>query len=218
MKRIYREFLLPLKSGTRSMMGLFAIVYLAQIIGEKTGTFDLVTWGALFSKPVWAGQVWRLVTYGFITPSPAVFMINILYIGMLGTWLERVWSPREWWGFCLLCTIGTGAIKLAVTPFSPIGLIGNVGMTFGLLVAWGRIFAHETVLLMGIWRMTIRSAALVFGLVNVLLNLPCSGWVNVLILLSGGIIGWFYLSFRWKLVNVQASRPLDSARISRLEL
>ncbi len=218
MKKLYQDFLFPLKAGTRSLIALFALVYLAQVIGEKTKAYDLISWLAMDPRSVWSGQIWRLITYAFLTPSLALFVINILFIGMLGTWLERVWSPREWWGYCLLCTIGTAVAKLLITPSSLVSLISNVGMTFGLLVAWGRIFAHEDVLMMGFWKMTIRTAALIFGLINFLLVLPCAGSLNASILLSGGLIGWLYLSLRGKMVQLRSGRTVDSARIGRLEL
>src|SRR4051794_26535786 len=113
MNRLYGQFILPLKSGTRSMMALLALVYLAQVIGEKTGLYNLLSWCVLDAR-VWSGQVWRLVSYAFVTPTLGLFLINILFVGMLGTWLERVWSPREWWGYSLLCIGGTAAVKLSV--------------------------------------------------------------------------------------------------------
>lgn len=218
MKNALRQFLFPLRAGTRSLMALFGLLYVLQIIGERTGAYDLIASFALYPKSIWSGQVWRLFSYAFVTPSLALFVINILYIGMLGNWLERIWSPRQWWTYCLICILAPALTKVAISPFSSIGFISNLGLTFGLLAAWGRLFAHEDVLLMGIWKMTIRNAAIAFGIINFLLILPCGGWLNALILLTGGMAGWLYISMGARVVHLRESHPIDSARISRLEL
>lgn len=218
MRQVYSRFVLPLKSGTRWMLLLFAFIYIAQVIGEQTRTYDLARVLALYPNTIWSGQVWRLVTYAFITPTLALFAINLLYIGMLGHWLERVWSPREWWTYSLLCTLAAAFAKVAIAPTSSFGFISNLGLSFGLLAAWGRIFSHEAVLLMGVWKMSVRTAAIVFAVINFLLILPCGGLLNALVLLMGGVAGWFYLSLRWKMSRLQSSRAVDSVRMSNLEL
>jgi hypothetical protein len=45
-----------------------------------------------------------------------------------------------------------------------------------------------------------------------------TGLVGATITLSGGLVGWLYLSLRWKVNLARRSRPVTSERMSRLEL
>ncbi len=218
MNNLFREFLVPLKTGTRFLLGLFVVVNLAQWIGERTGAFDLMSRFALQTDAIRSGQIWRLVTYALITPTFLSLVTTLLFLAMIGSAVERVWSAWELWLYCLVCSVGAALVVWVLAPASMLTLAGNSAITFGLLVAWGRLFAYETILLLGIWKTSVRNAVLVFAILNLLLAVPRCGWLGACVLLSGGVIGWIYLSLRWKCLHGQQSQTVTSARIGRLEL
>jgi membrane associated rhomboid family serine protease len=218
MKHVYRKFLFPLKSGTRLLILVISLLYAAAFIGGITKTYDLFEPLGLRSTSVWHGEFWRIISYAFLTPNLLNFVLNIILLAMLGSFLERVWSSKEFWTFCILCAAGAGLAKVLVTPMSDALIAANVSIIFGLLVAWAKIFGHERVYFMGIWEMNVRAAAFIFAAISILAMLPCAGILNTLIMLCGGVAGWLYLFIRLRSVRLQQSQTVGSVRMGRLEL
>ncbi len=218
MQHAYRKFLFPLKTGTRLLVLIFTLLYVTAFIGAVTKSFDLVDWLGLRSTSVWHGELWRVVTYAFLAPTLLVFVINGILLITLCAFLERVWSSKELWLYCFISAAGAGLAKVLVTPSDPVLMVASVSLIFGLLVAWARLYGHEQVWFMGLWEMNVRTAAWVFGIVNVIIIFPCAGFVNTLILLCGGVAGWLYLVLRVRTVLAQQSQTVGSVRMGRLEL
>ena len=218
MKHAYHRFLLPLKTGTRVLIFVLALFYLAAFIGSHSQTFDLFEWFGLRSTSVWHGEVWRIISYAFVSPNLFNFVIDIILLAMLGAFLERVWSPKEFWIFCLISAAGAGVAKVLVTPTSPALTVATIPIIFGLLVAWAKIFGNERVYFMGIWEMSVRTCALLFAAISILAMLPCAGIVNTLIMLCGGLAGWLYLFLRTRSIRLQQAQTVGSVRMGRLEL
>lgn len=218
MKHLYGKFLLPLKTGTRVLILVLLLAYAAAFIGITTKTYNLFEWFGLRSTSVWHGEAWRLFSYAFVSPNLFNLVINVILLAMLGAFLERVWSPKEFAFFCLVSAGGAGVAKVLITPTSPILMVASVPIIFGLLVAWAKIFGHERVYFMGIWEMSVRAAAIIFAAISILAMLPCAGIVNTLIMLCGGVAGWLYLFLRLRSVRLQQSQVVGSVRMGRLEL
>jgi membrane associated rhomboid family serine protease len=218
MKHAYHNFLLPLKTGTRLMIFFMSLLYIAALVGKLTAKYNFFEWSGLRSTSVWHGEVWRLLSYAFVTPNLFNFVINVAMLAMLGAFLERVWSAKEFWIFCLISAAGAGIAKVLVTPASPVLIVANVPILFGLLVAWAKTFGNERVYFMGIWEMSVRVCALIFALISILAMLPCAGILNTLIMLCGGAAGWIYLFLRSRSVHSQQSKVVGSVRMGRLEL
>jgi membrane associated rhomboid family serine protease len=218
MKHGYRNFLLPLKTGTRLLIFFMALFYVAALIGGVTGKYNLFEWFGLRSTSVWRGEIWRILSYAFVAPNLFNFVINVAMLAMLGAFLERVWSAKEFWIFCLISAAGAGIAKVLVTPGSPMLIVANVPILFGLLVAWAKIFGNERVYFMGIWEMSVRVCALIFAAISILAMLPCAGILNTLIMLCGGVAAWGYLFLRSRSVYSQQSKVVGSVRMGRLEL
>lgn len=218
MKHAYRKFLFPLKMGTRLLILLISSLYAAGFVGGLTGSYNLFEWIGLRSTSVWHGEIWRVISYAFVAPSLLNLVLDIIILAMLGSFLERVWSSREFWIFCLICGAGAGLAKVLVTPTSPVLIVATVPIIFGLLVAWAKISGRERVYFMGIWEMSVRTCALIFAVISILAILPCAGIINTLIMLCGGVAGWLYLFIRLRSVRLQESQTVGSVRMGRLEL
>jgi membrane associated rhomboid family serine protease len=109
-------------------------------------------------------------------------------------------------------------VKVALQPSNPALLIGAGPVVFGLLAAWARLYGREEIRLGLIWQTTARRAALLLGAITFLLMAVSTGLVGATITLSSGLVGWLYLSLRWKVNLARRSRPVTSERMSRLEL
>ena len=91
-------------------------------------------------------------------------------------------------------------------------------MILGLLGAWDRLYQRERIILLGIGEMSVRQAAAIVGMIEVLLLFFGSGWIVTLAMVFGGAVGWLYLFAVGKYALNRRSQVLDSARISRLEM
>lgn len=218
MNRTWTKFLQPLTPGVRGLLFLLSASFLAAMIGRISDAFDLYAWFALHPPSFWRGQIWQAVTYAVLPARGLDFLLNGFMIAWLGVWLERSWTRRELWLYCLLAAAGTGLARVALTPSSPVLMVGSGGMVFGLLAAWARLFGHERVQLMGVWEMAVRWAALLLAALSLAIMLPCAGPLNAFIMLGGGLAGWLYLSLRSKTIRARRSQFTANERMNRLEL
>jgi hypothetical protein len=97
-------------------------------------------------------------------------------------------------------------------------VVGNGAMIFALLAAWYRLYGRERLILLGIGEMSVRQAAILVALVEILISWFCLGWFVTLAMMSGGVVGWLYLLLRGKHALNRRSQVVDSERIARLEL
>lgn len=93
--------------------------------------------------------IWQLVTYSFLHYDPLHFLFNGMTLWFMGSALENTWGTKRFLEFYFLCAIGGGIIGvlfgwLTGDLFTP--TIGSSGAGFGLLVAFGVLFAEQTII------------------------------------------------------------------------
>jgi membrane associated rhomboid family serine protease len=205
-----------MRPGTFALVAAIALGWVLQLAGLHSKFY-------LDPQQFWQGRIWTVLTYAFVPAGMVDFIVGGLWIYMMGLWLERVWSPLELTTFCLLTVLATGLFKALAYLLSPAAngvLLGTMPITFGLLIAWARLFGHERILMMGCWEMSIKRCALLVAATNavVLLTSPCFGLINGMAVCVAALAGWFYLSWRWKRQLSVSCQKIDDRRISRLEL
>ena len=218
MRLIGHRFLSSLTPGVRTVLVVLVAAYLTQVIGRWSSAYNLSAWLALSGPLFWHGRVWLVFTYVLLPAGILDLLFNGMIIACLGPLIERAWSRGEFWSYCLITASGAGLVKVALQPSNPSLLIGAGPVIFGLLAAWARLYGREEIRLGLIWQTTARQAALVLAAIAFLIMLATAGLVVAVVTLSGGLVGWFYLSLRWKLNLARRSRPVTSERMSRLEL
>ena len=218
MRLFWHRFLQSLTPGVRAALGVLAVAYLAEVIGRWSSTYDLSAWLALSGPAFWKGRVWSVVTFVLLPAGLLDFLFNGMMIACLGPLIERVWSRGELWSYCLITAVGAGLVKVVLQPANPALLTGTGPVVFGLLAAWARLYGREEIRLGFIWQTTARQAALVLAGITFLMMAARAGLVEAVVTLSGGLVGWLYLSLRWKVNLARRSRPVTSERMSRLEL
>jgi membrane associated rhomboid family serine protease len=216
MSQLGRQFGEVMRPGTFALLVAIALGWVLELIG-------LHSWFYLDPHQFWQGKLWTVLTYAFVPAGMADFILGGLWIFMIGLWLEKVWSPLELWTFCMLSVLATGFCKALICLISPVAngiLLGTMPITFGLLMAWARLFGHDRILLMGGWEMSVKRCAFLVAAINavVLLTSPCFGLINGLAVCLAALAGWFYLGWRWKRQLSASCQKIDNRRISRLEL
>ena len=209
---------ISLTPGVRMMLGLLAFVGLATVIGASTKLYDLNLWLALSSPGFESGRIWQIVTYVLLPVSLWSFLMNGFVIVFLGQALERIWSRREWWIYCLVVTVGTGAAKIIFSFAVPGALAGPSPLIFGLLAAWGFLFRYEKNSFGPGSEIMVGLLALIAGLVNFVLIWFSVGLGAAIVMLGGALVGLCYLGIQEKIIAMRAGRVAASNRINRLEI
>jgi membrane associated rhomboid family serine protease len=179
----------------------------------------LVKWFGLSPALVWKGQVWRIVSYAFFDAGILGWAVFLFWLITLTCILARDWSVKSYWAFCLCAAFGGALPFILFFPQADVRLMGATAVVFGLLVAWDRNYRHERILMLGLGEVSVRQAALIIAIVNLLITFfSCGGWPAALSMVCGGGAGWVYLAVGQKRVMSRGSRIVESERVARLEL
>jgi membrane associated rhomboid family serine protease len=142
----------PLTSNLKITLGVLAVFWLAtlQIVQPGSAGFVQELTGLtgeqflneymLVSRETVLGEwrIWTLLTYAFWHTEYSHLLFNGLALWMFGGELDRQWDDAWFWGFCLLCALGSGiAIVLVQLLFgSSTPTIGYSGAIMGLAAAY----------------------------------------------------------------------------------
>ena len=218
MKKLFNNLFLSLPIGARLVLLAYALGFPLALLGHYTHTFELYVWLGLSPAQVWRGQIWRVLSYGFLAGGPVDWAVSLFWLATLISILGRNWSALEFWAYCLL-GIFAGALPIVLIKSGMEGsLLGGAAMIFALLVAWDWFYRNERLILLGIGEISVRQAAILIAIINSLILFFCSGWFLMLAMWCGGVAGWLYLFVRWKLVMGKTGRQVRSERVARLEL
>jgi membrane associated rhomboid family serine protease len=122
---------------TYVLMAINAVVFLAEMLAgaSATGGFggEVVVRGSLFGPAVADGEVWRLVTSGFLHGGILHILFNMYALYILGTMLEPA-VGRLRFGLIYFVSMLCGALGvLLIDPNEP--TLGASGAVFGLMGA-----------------------------------------------------------------------------------
>lgn len=117
-----------------------ALVYVAQIIGDKT--FGLTDKIALYSYDSGEFKPYQLVTHMFAHSPATIFHIlfNMYALWMFGTVLEKVWGPKRFLIFYLVCGLAAGIAQMFLVQNGV--AVGASGAIMGLLAAFAYLFPN----------------------------------------------------------------------------
>lgn len=117
-----------------------ALVYVAQLILDKSmGLTNLL---ALYSYDSDYFRPYQLVTHMF-AHSPSMFfhiLFNMYALWMFGSVLERLWGPRRFLIFYLVCGLAAGVAQMMLVKDG--AAVGASGAIMGLLAAFAYLFPN----------------------------------------------------------------------------
>src|SRR5438045_7860532 len=115
-----------------------ALVYVAQMVLDKT--MGLTNILALYPYDSGQFEPYQLVTHMFAHDPTNFFHIlfNMYALWMFGSVLERVWGPKRFLIFYLVCGLGAGVAQMMVGAAA----IGASGAIMGLLAAFAYLFPN----------------------------------------------------------------------------
>ncbi len=178
-----------------------AVVFMVMML------FPYWSWNYLFGlvpSLVNRGFVWQFVTYMFLHGGFMHILFNMFALWMFGTELEYNWGTRDFLLFYFVCGIGGGLLVwiTAMLGFSAMNgaTIGASGAIFGLLVAFGMMWPDRLIYLFGILPIKALPFVLIFGALNLLQGMSGSGGgIAYFAHVGGGLTGFLYLKFGWRI-------------------
>ncbi|MDQ6845200.1 MAG: rhomboid family intramembrane serine protease [Bacteroidota bacterium] len=115
-----------------------AIVFIAQLVFDKTwGLTDKI---ALYSYDSGAFKPYQLITHMFAHGGFAHILFNMYALWMFGSVLERVWGPKKFLIFYLVCGLAAGIAQMFLVSNG--AAIGASGAIMGLLAAFAYTFPN----------------------------------------------------------------------------
>jgi len=185
----------PWTPAVRSLILACGGVYLAQLFFGRA--FPLVELFALdTTRPL---EIWRWGTYVFLHGGVFHMLFNALAIWMFGSEIEeRLGTPR----FAMFCAVtGVGAAISVLIVDRLLGreslVLGASGLVFGLLMAYGLLFAERVITLLVFFVLPVSMRAkhfvLAFGAVELLFGMAGGDRVAHFAHLGGMFFGWLFL-------------------------
>lgn len=180
-------------------------VWLLQSVVRQVAGFPLELIFGVVPLRVIHGFLFQPFTYMFLhSPFPTVFhlLFNMLILWLFGSELEAQWGSRAFLRFYLVCGLGAGLFIVALGLLSdPVSVtIGASGAIYGLIIAFGMVFANRTVLFMMIFPMRARTFALIFFIIAFISTMdPRASGVSHVAHLGGAVTGYLYLKRAWRL-------------------
>ncbi len=194
----------PLTPVVKALLILCCTVWVAQLIAQwAMGGAKMIFVLGIVPGLVVRGYVWQPFTYMFLhsTASPWHLVFNMLVLYMFGGDLERHWGGKRFLRYYLVCGVGAGIfVTLAGLLFgrTAVPTIGASGAIYGLILAFGIVFAERIVLFMMFFPMKARTMSwILFGVTFFFSVDSQSSGVSHIAHLGGGIVGYLYLKRVW---------------------
>jgi membrane associated rhomboid family serine protease len=145
--------------------------------------------------------IWQLVSYSFLHAGILHILFNMLSLWMFGSTLERDWGKQRFLEFYFFCVVG-GALTTVVLSFTHVlGMspqtmtVGASGGIYGLLVAFGILYAEQRVYIYGIFPIKAKIFAAIWVGLALFGALQETGGVANIAHLGGAAFGFIYV--RW---------------------
>ena len=189
----------------KALMIACGVVWGVQLLSEVVfGWVDLTPYLGLVPMAVIRGWIWQLVTYAFLhsTENYSHILFNLLMMWMVGGDLERHWGGRKYLIYWLVCGVGAGVCVTLAGAFRDVWTptIGASGAIYGLLLAYGIIFAERRFLFMLLFPIKARTLAWILFAIAFISNLsPGGDRVSHIAHLGGMVVGWLYLKRAWRI-------------------
>ncbi len=195
----------PVTPMVKALIVANVAVWAVQWVARMQG-IDLAAYLGLVPLRVVQGWVWQLGTYLFLHSTENVWhlIINMLMLWMFGGEMERYWGGRAFLRYYLVCGIGAGAFILAGGVLfgglaAVVPTIGASGAIYGLLLAYGVVFANRIIYVLLVFPMRARTAVWIFAAIEFLGTLGVTTGVSHVAHLGGMAVGYLYLKRAWRI-------------------
>ena len=188
----------PLTPAVKALLIANSALFLLQV-----GVPALTAYGGLTPAAVIESfWIWQPFTYMFLHAGLTHLVFNMLALWMFGVELEKLWGTEAFARFYLLCGLGAAATTMAAALL-PFGFadflyltptVGASGAIYGLLAAFGVLFANRPIYMYFLFPVPARIFVLITGAITLLLSVTSAGGQMAHLAHLGGLAtGWLLL-------------------------
>lgn len=201
----------PFTRAVRQLVYICVAVFLAMFFLERPApelwkrlddTLALVPYAVLHGYPdMPIPHIWQVVTYAFLHGGVGHILFNMLSLWLFGATLEQSWGYRKFMEFYFFCVVGAALSTIAISYADLLGLspttgtIGASGGIYGLIVAFGILYAEMRVFVFGIFPIKAKWLAIIWVGIALLGALGQRGDVANIAHLGGAAFGFVYVKF-----------------------
>jgi membrane associated rhomboid family serine protease len=195
----------PFAGWVRRIIIACTAIFLTQLVLDRI--FHIAfrrteDWFALVPVDVLHGQIWQLVTYSLAHDGLSHIFFNMLTLWFIGAYLESHWGPRRFIECYTFCVVGAALVLTAVSythfpgadPRTP--TVGASGGIFGLLMAFGIIYADQEMFLFPLpFRIKAKYLVGIWVVVAIIAVFEPANGVAVFAHLGGLLFGFLWVKF-----------------------
>jgi len=162
----------------------------------------LMEYLALTPGSVLSGMVWQIATYMGLHNGLGHIFFNMLFLWMFGGELERTWGPRGFLRYYLVCGVGGGVAILiqGLIRGDDVPTLGASGALYGVIIAYGMLFAERRVMFMMMFPMKAKTLAMIFFFFALYYNFAATqDGTSHIGHLGGALTGFLYLKRAWRI-------------------
>jgi membrane associated rhomboid family serine protease len=146
-------------------------------------------------------QIWQVLTYGFLHGGLAHIFFNMFALYMFGSDVERLFGPRYFLTYYIVCVVSAAIFQLLVTGWvgvPGVPTLGASGAVYGLLLAFGMYFPRRMVMLIfPPIPMQARTFVILFGALELVFGVTgTADGVAHFAHLGGMAGGWLVIQYR----------------------
>ena len=220
---------------TKNLLIINVLAYIATLVLERSGV-DLTSMLGLHFFLASDFRVYQFLTYMFLHGGFTHILFNMFALWMFGSVIERVWGPKKFLFYYIVCGVGAGIIQevvqfadysiqgIAAYQYVNVGgvqmttdnyinlwtTIGASGAVYGILLAFGMIFPNERLFIIP-FPFPIKAKWLIVGYIAIELFSAMSGPGDGVAHMAhlGGMLFGFLLIRYWQ------KHPDSSQRFGR---
>ncbi|GAC1655280.1 MAG: hypothetical protein NVS9B15_16070 [Acidobacteriaceae bacterium] len=197
----------PFTTAVKWLLGINTAVYiLALLTGANTQTDRLIDYFVLLPiAVVQHGMVWQLFTYAFIHLTFWHWFGNMLALWMFGSQLEQTWGTQRFSELFAISAVGASLITVLLAYAHVLGDPGTItygasGGVFGILMAFGMLFAESEIMLFPLpFQIKAKYFIGVLIVVEVIFAIQGrssgGGGIAYVAHLGGLLFGWLYVKY-----------------------
>lgn len=185
----------PWTPAVRALILACAGAYLAQLLlGRAPQLVELLALDT--TRPF---EFWRWLSYAFLHDGAFHLLFNALALWMFGSDVEERLGTRRFVAYCAVCAAGAAGSVVAVDLLLGRAslVIGASGIVFGLLLAYGLLFAERMITLLVFFVLPVtlkaRHFVIAFGAIELLFGISGGTRVAHFAHLGGMLFGWVFL-------------------------
>ena len=190
----------PLTPAVKVLLIANTAAFVLQMVAPVLTTYGGLTPAAVLES-LW---LWQPVTYMFLHAGLTHLVFNMLALWMFGVELERLWGTEAFARFYALCGLGAAATTIGASLL-PFGFadslyvtptIGASGAIYGLLAAYGLVFADRPIYMYMVFPVPAKYFVLITGAIALLLSVTSSGGQMAHLAHLGGLVTGYALLMR----------------------